>query len=99
MNKDRHLCWLAAAMALALPLTGSAQMFLSEIMYHPVELAAFDANGLPLLDLSDDVHEFVELHNASANPVSLDGWRLAGGITFDFPPGLIVPPGGFIVVA
>ena len=32
---------------------------ISEIMYHPVEKAAFDANGDPVMDLSGDVHEYV----------------------------------------
>src|SRR5207247_137119 len=76
-----------------------AQVFISEIMYHPVERPAFDGNGAPVLDLSEDVHEFIELHNASAKEVSLEGWRLSGGISFDFPVGTLVQPGGFIVIA
>src|SRR6266536_3831990 len=77
--------WLVLAGALALAHCAQAQVFLSEILYHPVEQAAFDANGAPLLDLSSDVYEFVELHNASASAVPLDGWRLSGGISFDLP--------------
>ena len=58
--------WLVLAGALALAHCAPAQVFLSEILYHPVEQAAFDTNGAPLVDLSSDVYEFVELHNASA---------------------------------
>ena len=75
------------------------RLLLSEIHYHPVERAAFDTNGSPVLDLSDDVHEFVELHNAGTNAVSLDGWSLSGGIAFSFPAGITVPVGGFVVIA
>src|SRR6185503_3817196 len=77
----------------------TAAVVINEIMYQPVERPAFDTNGIPLLDISSDVHEFVELHNAGTSPVSLDGWQLSGGISFDFPPGVNVPAGGFVVVA
>ena len=77
----------------------SDDLRLSEIMYHPVELPAFDSNGAPVLDLSEDVHEFIELYNAGTNTISLLGWQLSGGISFDFPSGASIAPGGFIVVA
>ena len=77
----------------------SAEVLLSEIMYHPVERPAFDSNGVPVLDLSEDVHEFVELYNAGTSTVNLLGWHLAGGIGYDFPAGATLAPGGFLVVA
>jgi hypothetical protein len=77
----------------------SDDIVLSEVMYHPVEQPAFDSNGVPVLDLSEDVHEFIELYNPGTNTVNLVGWHLAGGISFDFPAGATVAPGGFIVVA
>ena len=77
----------------------SGEILLSEIMYHPVERPAFDSNGVPVLDLSEDVHEFVELYNAGSNTVNLLGWHLAGGIGYDFPAGATLAPGGFLVVA
>ena len=43
---------------------------LNELMYHPVEEPAFTAEGLPVLDLTEDVHEFVELFNAGSNAVN-----------------------------
>ncbi len=42
--------------------------------------------------------EFVELHNRSASPVSLTGWKLRGGADYDFAPGATVPAGGFLLV-
>ncbi len=47
----------------------------------------------------DDEDEFVELHHRGNTPAPLTGWRLRGGIQFDFPPGLTLQPGGFLVVA
>ena len=86
-----------AALALAAPLP--ADVVISEIMYHPVERPAFTPAGDPVLDLSDDVHEFIELHNSGPTPVSLAGWKLRGGIRFDFPPSAAIPPGGFTIIA
>ena len=78
--------------------TLQAGVVISEIMYHPVERPAFDTNGFPVLDLSDDVHEYVELHNAGDGPTDLTGWQLSGGISFVFPSATL-RPGGFLVVA
>jgi len=42
--------------------------------------------------------EFVEIHNPSALPVSLDGWGLEGGVDFTFPEGVVLEPQGYVVV-
>jgi hypothetical protein len=84
-------------MALALPLRG--QVVLNELMYHPAEEPAFTANGLPVLDLTEDVHEYVELFNADPNAINLSGWRLDGGIQFTFSNGVSLAAGGYLVVA
>ena len=91
----------ALAHVLAAPALASAQgrLLFSEIQYHPVEKALFDDQGEPVLDLSEDVHEFVEVHNAGPAAVSLGGWSLGGGIAFDFPAGRSLAPGGFLVIA
>ncbi|HWQ92362.1 MAG TPA: lamin tail domain-containing protein, partial [Clostridia bacterium] len=57
----------------------------NEIMYHPVP--------------ADDALQYVELHNRSGETVMLEGWRLAGGISFEFPPGSALPAGGYLVIA
>jgi hypothetical protein len=90
---------LSIVAALHLTFSASAQVLFSELMYHPVEKEAFDTNGTPVLDISSDVHEFIELHNAGATPVNLSGWRLSGGIEFDFPGGASIPAGGYVVIA
>jgi hypothetical protein len=63
---------------------------ISEVMYHPV-----------LENDAQDNHEFVEVHNPSAEAVTVAGWRLAlgGRPAFQFPPDAVIPPGGYLVVA
>jgi hypothetical protein len=68
---------------------------ISEIMYHP-----------PDLDTNDNVRdEFIELHNISTAPVELydpayptNVWHLRDAVDFDFPPGTVLPPGGYLLV-
>jgi hypothetical protein len=68
---------------------------ISELMYHP-----------PLLGTNDNLRdEFVELHNLAAvavplydTPYPTNGWRLRGGVSFDFTSGHVIPPGGFLLV-
>ena len=50
-------------------------------------------------DLTDDVHEFVEIQNAGTSPVDLSGWTLAGGISYTFPANTAIAPGAFRVIA
>ena len=68
-------------------------------MYHPIEEPEFDENGKPVIDLSEDIHEFLELHNLSQNTVTLDNWRISGGIDFAFPQGTTLDSGEFLVLA
>jgi hypothetical protein len=78
-----------------------AQVVVSEIHYHPVEEAAFDnvTNYTPAVDLGDDVHEFVEIHNRGAAAVDLGGWTFSAAVDFTFPAGTTIPAGGYKVVA
>ena len=57
---------------------------LTEIMYHP----------LP------DGFEFLELHNPlSSAALILDGATFSRGIAYTFPPGSLLPPGGYALLA
>jgi hypothetical protein len=63
----------------------------NEIMYHPVN--------------TNDVYEYVELRNITGSPVALydpanpaNTWRLRKGVDFNFPAGLTIPSGGYLVV-
>ena len=86
-------------MATTPPLLGQSTVVISEIHYHPVEEPAFNADGSPALDLYEDLHEFLELHNPGSNPISLAGWELAGGIAYRFPSKAVLQAGQFLVVA
>src|SRR5690606_27427693 len=43
--------------------------------------------------------EFIELYNASAQAVALDGWRFDDGIDYTFPVGARIEPGAYLVIA
>ncbi|MSU35949.1 MAG: hypothetical protein EXS36_12770 [Pedosphaera sp.] len=58
---------------------------INEILYHPLAL--------------DEWEEFVELHNPGDTAIGLRGWKLDGGIHFEFEAGMAISPGGWIVVA
>lgn len=68
---------------------------ITEIMYQP-----------PSAGTNDNVQdEYVELHNLSGTAVPLydtahttNGWRLRGGIAFDFSTNHTLPAGGYLVV-
>jgi hypothetical protein len=64
---------------------------INEVMYHhhPVHLET---------GTTDNPEEWVELYNRSGSPVSLSGWKLRGGVSFDFTAQSI-PAGGYLVVA
>ncbi len=101
----RHSPVLLFLILLLLRTVAPAQVVINEIHYHPVEKANFDAAGNPTYtdtglaaDLKDDVHEFIELYNSGASPVSLTGWKLAGGVDFTFGS-TTIPAGGYVVIA
>ena len=65
---------------------------INEIMYH--HAPAYLATGI-----TESAEEWVELYNKSASPVVLTGWKLSGGISFDFAAGAQIPAGGYLVVS
>lgn len=72
------------APAAATPAAAS-NVVINEIHYDPTPAAA--------------TLEYVELFNTGAQTLSLTGWRLEGGIDFDFPVGTTLPARGFLVIA
>lgn len=66
------------------------EIVIDEIMFHPPS---------PPLSPAQTSGQWIELFNRSAQPVDLSGWRLDGGIEFDFPDETILAPGGYLVVA
>jgi len=77
----------------AYPLVGP--VVLSEIMYHPPDLGGLD-------NLRD---EFIELFNITGSTVPLydplnstNTWHLRGGVNFDFPAGVSLVAGEYLLV-
>jgi hypothetical protein len=62
-----------------------SDIVINEIMFSPIT--------------GGDDDEFVELYNRGTNPVNLARWKLSDGISFAFPAGASVAPGGYVVVA
>lgn len=60
----------------------------SEVMYHPRQKPGITANL-----------EFIEIYNAGAIFDELKGYKITGGITYNFPDNLIIRPGQFLVIA
>src|SRR6185436_16370413 len=66
-------------------LLGDSAIVFNEIAYHPLT--------------NEAAFEWIELHNQHAVDIDLSGWRLDGGIDFNFVEGTIVRGGGYLVVA
>jgi len=62
---------------------------ITEIMYHPRSLPAFQGRSL----------EFIEIFNSNPFPESLGRYRLSGSVDYTFPANTVVKGGGFLVVA
>jgi hypothetical protein len=78
----------AAKLSRPAPATAPAgRVVISELMYHPAQV-----------DSAVESLEFVELHNAGAAAVKLRGWRLEGGIDYDFGD-VTLAAGAYLVVA
>ncbi|MFT5409295.1 MAG: hypothetical protein ACI9NC_002016, partial [Verrucomicrobiales bacterium] len=65
------------------PIPYRDSLVISEIMYHPA---------------ADDLLEFVELQNVSSETLDLTGVRFTKGIDFDFPDGMSIDPGAYLLV-
>lgn len=71
----------------AQPLPGKG-LILTEILYQPLP-AGSDGN----------LYEFLELYNAGTRALNLAGASFTAGIAYTFPPGTVLDPGKFFVVA
>lgn len=68
-------------------------MGLEVILEHPA-----GGGGVPATSYSERDEEWIELYNKSASPIDLTGWKIRGGISFDFPP-TSIESGSYLVVA
>ena len=65
--------------------SATSKLVMTEIMYNPPE------DGT-------DTLEFIEFYNNDTQPINLDGYTFADGVTFTFPA-YTVPVGGFVIIA
>lgn len=63
-------------------------LIVTEIMYHPLSYGAWT---------SDDL-EFIELKNIGISTLNLGGLSFTAGISFTFPSGTLLNPGGLVVL-
>src|SRR5512140_487877 len=104
MLRSRSNHWIrlvgtAAILSVGCAAQAGSPVAISEIMFHPVEEPAFNADGTPVLSLYNDVHEYLELHNFGSNSVDLSAWLITGGIDYSFPAGTVVPAQAYRVIA
>ncbi|HEX5177255.1 MAG TPA: lamin tail domain-containing protein, partial [Chthoniobacteraceae bacterium] len=72
--------------------TVNSAVVINEIMFHhaPVYLATGTVAS---------PEQWIELHNRTDAAVDLGGWKMRGGADFDFAPGTVLPPRGYLVVS
>lgn len=83
----RPAAWLLSLSAVLSPAAAQAsgRVAITEIYYHPPS-----SRGERV--------EFVELKNLSPTETDLSGWRIEGGVRFEFPPGTRLAPGAYAIV-
>ncbi len=60
---------------------------------------SIDMSGRFLSDAGSNLLiEYIEIHNPTTADVSLDNWRIRGGVDLDFDTGLMLPAGGTMLV-
>src|SRR5215207_6771299 len=62
----------------------AASVVINEIHYDP--------------DVKTEQVEFIELHNPGDQPLDLSGAQFTNGVTYTFPNGTSLAPGGYLVV-
>jgi len=63
-----------------------------------VEISEVLAENISAISNGGLFSDYVELHNASSNPIDLGGWVVDTGTVFIFPPGSNLAPNGYIVL-
>lgn len=80
------------------PLIGP--VVISEIMYHPPDIGTNDNPYDEYIELRNITTTNVPLYSTATNaPMQYTNtWRIRGDVDFDFPQGIVIPPGGSILV-
>jgi hypothetical protein len=81
--------WAPASESFTTSALVSSVPVIHEIHYHPA-----DDPTLGPLQL-----EFIEIHNPGDTAISLSAWSIADAVSYTFPSGINLAPGGFVVVS
>lgn len=84
-SRRSHPAWFLLLLIVLGGPTLDAAIRLTEIHYRPV--------GTNVLE------EWLEVHNSGSSPTHIGGWRLSGGVRFEFPTNTVLSAGGRLVVA
>lgn len=76
--------WASPSEVFTTPAALPDQVVINEIHYDPED--------------ETSAEEFIELHNPGANTLDLSGWALTDAVSYPFPPGTLIAPGGFLVI-
>ena len=80
--------WSALTEATFYVIQNFTDLLITEIMYHPPGTTNLDG----------DEFEFIELKNVASTNLELSGVRFTDGISFTFPVGTFLSPGGLVVL-
>lgn len=69
------------------------EIVINEIMYHPPPVTAPDGS------ITKSSLEWIELYNRGAEPVDVGGFQLVDAIKYEIPAGVVMPAGGYLVIA
>ncbi|MFT5105419.1 MAG: hypothetical protein ACI9UA_001039 [Pseudoalteromonas tetraodonis] len=83
--KTSPLAWLASLALVTNAFCFDSIVVFNEVQYHPAS--------------DDSMLEFIELYNQNTVDVDLSGWRLSGGVDFDFVEGTVIDGQGYLVIA
>lgn len=78
------LCFVAATYLFPTVRAVDSIVVFNEVHYHPSD--------------GQDTPEFIEIYNQNSINVDISGWRMTGGIEFEFPEGTVILGGGYLVV-
>ena len=81
--------WILTGALIISPSIVSADVILSEIMYHPLPFSESDES---------EKGEYIELYNSGTDTVQLEGYHFDRGITFAFPANATLPAKSYLLL-
>lgn len=72
-------------------------LVVNEIMYH--HRPNYREDDVAGSTYTENPEEWIEITNRGNAPIDLSGWRIRGGISYDFSKGLSILPGAYVVIS